>query len=122
MRRPRRQYEARGGVRVGEMLLFLAVSALGIFALGNGLQGLFESGKGTQLLWLALFGVTLWILFSQMGRVHDAWPRRGDGESSGARRAPATRRYDRAFWRRVMRNEAARLGLRAPSDKEGSGS
>src|SRR5215470_6160413 len=100
MRRPRRQYEARAGVRVAEMLLFLAVSALGIVALGNGLQGLFESGKGMQLLWLALFAVTLWILFSQMGRVHDAWPRRGGVESPMPQAARARRRYGRAFWRR----------------------
>jgi hypothetical protein len=116
MRRPRRRYAANPGMRVAEMLLFLAVSALGIFALGNGLQGLFESGKGGPLLWLALFAVTLWILFSQMGRVHDAWPRHGE-VSQGRKLTPATRRYDRAFLRRLMRNEAARLGLVAPAEE-----
>jgi hypothetical protein len=62
------------------MLLFITVSALGIHALGRGLSGLFEAGKGIDPPWLALSAVTVWILVSQMGRVHDAWPRRNDSE------------------------------------------
>ncbi|MDQ6905651.1 MAG: hypothetical protein M3176_02370 [Chloroflexota bacterium] len=57
-----------------ELLLFLVVSALGIYALGNGLRGLLEPGKA--LLWLAIAGIAMMILFAQMGRVHDRWPRR----------------------------------------------
>jgi hypothetical protein len=59
------------------MLLFVSTSALGIYALGNGLAGLLQPGKGIQWAWLAVLAVTLWILFAQMGRVHDSWPRRG---------------------------------------------
>ena len=58
------------------MLLFLVISALGIYALGNGLTGLFEPGKAIDLLWLAVSGVAMMVLFAQMGRVHDSWPRR----------------------------------------------
>ncbi len=59
-----------------EMLLFLVVSAIGIYALGNGLLGLFEPGKGIDLLWLAVAVAAMLILFAQMGRVHDSWPSR----------------------------------------------
>ena len=62
------------------MLLFLVVSAIGIYALGNGLTGLFDPGKGIDLLWLAAAVAAMMILFAQMGRVHDSWPRRRDGE------------------------------------------
>ncbi len=61
-----------------EVLLFLVVSAIGIYALGNGLTGLFEPGKGIDLLWLAVSVAAMMILFAQMGRVHDRWPRRRD--------------------------------------------
>lgn len=59
-----------------EMLLLLVVSAIGIYALGNGLTGLFEPGKGVDLLWLAVAVAAMMILFAQMGRVHDTWPNR----------------------------------------------
>jgi len=61
-----------------EMLLFLVFSVVGIYALGNGLTGLFEPGKGIDLLWLAVAVGVMMALFSQMGRVHDTWPRRRD--------------------------------------------
>ena len=59
-----------------EFLLFLIVSLIGVYSLGQGLSGLFESAQGIDLLWLAVTGVTVLILFAQMGRVHDTWPRR----------------------------------------------
>lgn len=62
--------------RGAEMLLFLVVSVLGIYALGNGLTGLFEPGQSINLLWLAVSGIAMMILFAQMGRVHDTWPSR----------------------------------------------
>jgi hypothetical protein len=91
-------------VQVIEMLLFLGVSALGIYALGSGLSGLFEPGRGIQLAWLAVLAVTLWVLFSQMGRVHDAWPRRRP-ETQAAE--PGTRHEARrsSLWRRLIRDE-----------------
>ena len=67
--------------RALEILIFAATSALGIYALGRGLDGTFERGVGVNLLWLAVVAACVWILFAQMGRVHDAWPRRSrDGD------------------------------------------
>ncbi len=59
-----------------EMLLFLVVSVIGIYALGNGLTGIFEPSKGIDLLWLAVAVAAMMILFAQMRRVHDSWPSR----------------------------------------------
>lgn len=64
-----------------EMLIFLAVSAIGIYGLGQGLTGLFEVGQGIHLIWLAVTGIAFMILFAQMGRVKDTWPRRRDSRS-----------------------------------------
>lgn len=61
-----------------EMILFLAASAVGIYGLGQALPGLFEPGQGIHLIWLAVTGIALMILFAQMGRVQDTWPRRRD--------------------------------------------
>jgi|GEM_PF-3533721 hypothetical protein len=77
------QRDTRGRKRVNnrqgmEMLLFLVASAISIYALGKGLTGLFEPGKGVDLLWLAVAVAAMKILFAQMGRVHDTWPRRHD--------------------------------------------
>lgn len=63
------------------MLLFLFASGIGIYALGNGWTGLSEPGHGASLLWLAVAGGAIMILFWQMGRVHDTWPRRRDTEA-----------------------------------------
>lgn len=57
-----------------EMLLFLVVSIIGIYGLGQGLGGLFEPGQGINLLWLAVAGGASLILCAQMGRVQDTWP------------------------------------------------
>ncbi len=64
--------------RAAEMLLFLIASAIGIYSLGQGLSGLFEAGQGIHLIWLAVTGVAFLVLFAQMGRVKDTWPRRRD--------------------------------------------
>lgn len=64
------------GQREMEMALFVGASLVGIYGLGQGLNGLFEPGKGINLLWLAITGIALFVLFAQMGRVHDSWPRR----------------------------------------------
>lgn len=58
------------------MVVFLAVSAAGVYALGNGLRAVFQPDRGIDLAWLAVAVAAIWILFSQMGRVHDSWPRR----------------------------------------------
>jgi hypothetical protein len=62
-------------LRAVEFVLFLAVSAVGIYAMGQGLKGLFEPGQGISILWLAVMGVAMMVLFAQMGRVHDTWPK-----------------------------------------------
>ena len=64
--------------RAAEMLIFLVASAVGIYGLGQGLSGLFEAGQGIHLIWLAVTGVAFLVLFAQMGRVKDTWPRRRD--------------------------------------------
>ena len=66
-----------------EMILFLVASVIGIYGLGQGLQGLFEPGQGINFIWLAVTGVAMFVLFAQMGRVHDTWPpqRRGTAEN-----------------------------------------
>jgi len=64
-----------------EMILFLVASAIGIYGLGQGLQGLFEPGQGINFIWLAVTGVAMFVLFAQMGRVHDTWPRRHSDET-----------------------------------------
>ncbi len=64
-----------------EMILFLVASVIGIYGLGQGLQGLFEPGQGINFLWLAVTGVAMFVLFAQMGRVHDTWPCRRSGEA-----------------------------------------
>ncbi len=69
--------DARASTRQGkEMLLFLVTSVIGIYAFGKGTTGLIEPGGGFNALWLAVAGVTFLVLFRQMGRVHDTWPRR----------------------------------------------
>src|SRR5262245_18633157 len=65
-----------------EFLLFLIVSVVGVYILGQGLNGLFEPGQGINLLWLAVTGVAMMILFAQMGRVHDTWPHRHDATAN----------------------------------------
>lgn len=67
-----------------EMLLFLVASVVGIYGLGRGLPGLFEPGQGINLIWLAVTGIALMVLFAQMGRVHDTWPRRRDSRAQPA--------------------------------------
>ncbi len=64
-----------------EMLLFLVASVIGIYGLGQALQGLFEPGQGINFIWLAVTGVAMFVLFAQMGRVHDSWPSRHSGEA-----------------------------------------
>jgi hypothetical protein len=55
--------------------LFLVASVVGVYSLGQGLTGFF-TGQTLNLGWLAVAGITLFVLTAQMGRVHDAWPHR----------------------------------------------
>ncbi len=64
------------GHRRLEMLIFLAVSAAGVFAFGQGMRGLFQPGAGIDLGWLAVAGGAFWVLYAQMCRVQAKWPRR----------------------------------------------
>jgi len=73
-----RQHGERDTLRQhrGEAALFIVAAAVGIYGLGQGLTGLFLAGQAIQLGWLAVAGIALFVLFAQMGRVHDTWPHR----------------------------------------------
>jgi hypothetical protein len=77
MNQPQRESRRRGT----EFVLFLVASAIGIYGLGQGLTGMFEPGQGISLPWLAVAGVAFIVLFAQMGRVHDTWPRKPEKQS-----------------------------------------
>ena len=85
MRRPRSDGDVRTRTRRLEMLIFLVVCAVGVYAFGSGMRAMTGSGGGVGLAWLAIAGVAMWILFSQMGRVHDSWPRRNAERLSAPR-------------------------------------
>ena len=72
MNQPQRESRRRGI----EFMLFLVASLIGIYGLGRGLTGMFEPGQDISLPWLAVTGVAFVVLFAQMGRVHDTWPRK----------------------------------------------
>ena len=75
-----------------EMLIFAAVSVVGIFALGEGLRGLFRPDAGIALAWLGIAGGSLWLLYAQMCRVKETWPRRPQRDLGRASKpAPITR-------------------------------
>ncbi|HEV2581004.1 MAG TPA: hypothetical protein VGT44_09135 [Ktedonobacteraceae bacterium] len=90
MNQPQRERQRRGT----EFVLFLVASVIGMYGLGQGLTGLFEPGQGISLPWLAVTGVAVIVLFAQMGRVHDTWPRKPEQPShphtneQAARQAP----------------------------------
>ena len=68
--------DAQDRRRRWEMLIFLLVSAAGVYALGQGLRGLFQPGAGIDPGWLAVAGGACWVLYAQMCRVQAQWPRR----------------------------------------------
>lgn len=73
--------DVRVGTRRWEMLLFLAVSAVGVYALGSAMQAVTGPGSGVGgLTWLAIAGAAMLILFTQMVRVHNSWPRQQQAE------------------------------------------
>lgn len=71
--------------------MFLIVSALGVYALGSGMRDLSQPDGGMGLGWLAIAAAAMWVLFSQMGRVHDSWPRRGNGRQPEQKAAGRTK-------------------------------
>lgn len=81
-----------------EMVVFIVVSIVGTWALGTGTRGLLEPGHLGDLVWFAVLGGALMVIFGQMGRVHDSWPR--SGEPSRWRRV-----LGRRFRRHVPRDD-----------------
>jgi hypothetical protein len=77
MNQPQRERRRRGI----ELMLFVIASVIGIYGLGRGLTGMFEPGQGISLPWLAVTCVAFIVLFAQMGRVHDTWPRKPEKQS-----------------------------------------
>ena len=77
MNQPQRERQRRGI----ELMLFVIASVIGMYGLGRGLTGMFEPGQGISLPWLAVTGVAFIVLFAQMGRVHDTWPRKPKKQS-----------------------------------------
>jgi hypothetical protein len=77
MNQPQRESWRRGR----ELMLFVIASVIGIYGLGRGLTGMFEPGQGISLLWLVVTCVAFIVLFAQMGRVHDTWPRKPEKQS-----------------------------------------
>ena len=77
MNQPQRESWRKGR----EWILFVIASVIGIYGLGRGLTGMFEPGQGISLPWLAVAGVAFIVLFAQMGRVHDTWPRKPEKQN-----------------------------------------
>jgi hypothetical protein len=62
--------------RALEAAIFLLASAVGIYGIGKGMEGFYLQGHQINLLWLAVTALAFFVLFAQMGRVHDTWPHR----------------------------------------------
>jgi hypothetical protein len=77
MNQPQRESRRKGI----EWMLFVIASVIGIYGLGRGLTGMFEPGQGISLPWLAVTCVAFIVLFAQMGRVHDTWPRKPEKQN-----------------------------------------
>ena len=100
MSRPPSSRDASYRRRRIEMLIFLAVSVAGIYALGQGLRGLFQSGAGIDLGWLAVAGGAFWVLYAQMCRVQERWPQR----------PKARTRRSKATWQTLRRSSERSRG------------
>ena len=75
---------------IAELLLFLAASAIGIYAFGRGLAGFFGYPHADPW-WLPVGFAALWVLAKQMGRIQDRWPRRRKPHRQPATTAPRKR-------------------------------
>ncbi|HEV2238177.1 MAG TPA: hypothetical protein VGR57_16065 [Ktedonobacterales bacterium] len=71
--------------RALEAIIFMLASAVGIYGIGKGMEGFYLQGHQNNLLWLAVTAFAFFVLFAQMGRVHDTWPHRpGKGSAQAA--------------------------------------
>jgi hypothetical protein len=75
---------------IAELLLFLAASAIGIYAFGRGLAPFFGRSHDDPW-WLPVGFAALLVLAKQMGRIQDRWPRRKQSRRRPAATAPGKR-------------------------------
>jgi hypothetical protein len=77
--------------RALEAMIFVLASAVGIYGIGKGMEGFYLQGHQNNLLWLAVTAFAFFVLFAQMGRVHDTWPHRpGTGAEQAEAQTPAS--------------------------------
>jgi len=72
-----------------EIAIFVLAVVVGVYGIGKGLTGFYEQGQQISLLWLAVAGIAFYVLFVQMGRVHDTWPHRPNQKVSRSPRTPS---------------------------------
>ena len=68
---------------LAEILLFALAATVGVYGLGEGLNGFFGPGRG-GVLWLAVAAAAMMVLARQMARVQDRWPRRTRRMAAGS--------------------------------------
>ena len=68
---------------LAEILLFALAATVGVYGLGEGLNGFFGPGRG-GVLWLAVAAAAMMVLARQMARVQDRWPRRARRMTAGS--------------------------------------
>ena len=78
MNRPQTDPECLNHYPLVEFVVFLAVSSIGIYALGTGFTVLSATGEEANLSWFAVVALAAAILVAQMRRVYQRWPHRAD--------------------------------------------
>lgn len=66
---------------LAEIALFALAASVGVYGLGEGLNGFFGSGQGS-VLWLAVAAIAMMVLAKQMSRIQDRSPGRPRGKTT----------------------------------------